>query len=402
MIGGHEWAGARRLLSQGLLIAATVVGVVGAVVVEGSSLLGLRGLLLASGLTFTMVGAVIVARSDAGKVGGALSLIGISLLTSGLLGDSAGTDVASAGAPISGVATILVQVGTASRWATFGGIGMLMAWFPTGATAGRRWRWLTPFGLTVTALWIALSLLSERVCVASDDSGCISWAANPIGLSGVPDPEYEAGPVLGLLIVFLLVAAVSLVVRFTRSEGVERLQLKWFTAAVGWFAVFMVGAVAIDVFGHESFNAVGEVIMGLSLWALPVAVGVAVTRFRLYDIDRIVSRTLSYTLVAGVVVGIYVLPVLTLPRLLGESNDLVIAASTLAAAAAFTPARRRIQRTVDHRFNRSAYDAERELEHLSAKLRSALTVTAVTEDLTGVVVRTVQPGSLGLWIRDRH
>jgi hypothetical protein len=134
---------------------------------------------------------------------------------------------------------------------------------------------------------------------------------------------------------------------------------------------------------------------------VPVSIAVAVSRYRLYDIDRIISRTVTYALVALVVAGIYAIPVVTLPRLLGESSDIVVAVSTLAAAAVFNPARRRIQRAVDSRFNRARYDADREVDGFSTRLHSGLTLEAVEGALDDIVSRTVEPATAALWIRER-
>ncbi|HEY5686660.1 MAG TPA: hypothetical protein VIY70_14950 [Acidimicrobiia bacterium] len=384
----------RRLLGLGLVTAAATVGLVAAVITRSSNLQAFQVMLLVASVAFVAVGIVVVARSDATRVGWALALVGLSLIGSGLFSSADGS-----GDPVSpGMAGPSV----AAWFGTFAGIGMLMAWFPTGTTAGRRWRWLTPLGVTVTALVIGASLLSERVCMEVDGAGCVSWAANPIGIRGVPNPEYEWGQMLALLVAFILLAAVSMVVRFVRSTGVERLQLKWFAAAVGLFALWLAVGTLTEVADIALPDAVGDMGVGVVMLALPVTVGLAVTRYRLYDIDRIISRTVAYTLVAVVVAGIYALPVVTLPRLLGESNDLVIAGSTLVAAAAFTPVRRRVQRTVDHRFNRTRFDTEREVEVFSDRLRSNLTLESVDAALAEAVVRTVQPSLSRLWIRERR
>ncbi len=384
----------RRLLGLGLVTAAATVGLVATVITRSSNLQAFQVMLLVASVAFVAVGIVVVARSDATRVGWALALVGLSLIGSGLFSSADGS-----GDPVSpGMAGPSV----AAWFGTFAGIGMLMAWFPTGTTAGRRWRWLTPLGVTVTALVIGASLLSERVCMEVDGAGCVSWAANPIGIRGVPNPEYEWGQMLALLVAFILLAAVSMVVRFVRSTGVERLQLKWFAAAVGLFALWLAVGTLTEVADIALPDAVGDMGVGVVMLALPVTVGLAVTRYRLYDIDRIISRTVAYTLVAVVVAGIYALPVVTLPRLLGESNDLVIAGSTLVAAAAFTPVRRRVQRTVDHRFNRTRFDAEREVEVFSDRLRSNLTLESVDAALAEAVVRTVQPSLSRLWIRERR
>jgi hypothetical protein len=134
----------------------------------------------------------------------------------------------------------------------------------------------------------------------------------------------------------------------------------------------------------------------------PLTLGVGLFRHHLYEIDRIISRTVTYTLVAAAVAAIYLLPVLTLPRLLGESNDLVTAASTLAAAAVFNPLRRRTQRAVDRRFNRARYHTEQEIDAYATRLADHVDLHTVTTDLQTVVARTLTPTTTSTWIRHHH
>ncbi len=390
----------RRLGAMAVLAAA--IGLIGAaLIVNPSALIGWDVTLLVAAAGFAVVGALLVARSAATRVGWALSLIGVSLLGSGLV--AAATCRECPGGPLEAVdiSPITVGAGSASWYATFAGIGMLMAWFPTGAPAGRHWRWLTPFGVVVTVLVLGASLLSERVCMEGDEAACSWWAANPIGIEGVPDIEYDGSFILGLLVAFILMAAISLVVRFVRSSGIERLQLKWFAAAVGLFASWLATGTLTELLGITLPEAVGTVGVGLVMLALPVAVGMAITRHRLFEIDRILSRTVTYGLVALVVAAVFATPVIALPRLLGESSNLVVAGSTLAAAAVFDPARRRIQARVDRRFNRARYDATREVEAFSARLAGEIDLVAVTSDLDGVIRRTLAPSSIAVWLRAR-
>jgi hypothetical protein len=213
-----------------------------------------------------------------------------------------------------------------------------------------------------------------------------------IVIEPIISPETDGGR--SVAAAFLLTIG-SLVYRVIRGDGVTRRQLA-LPVLVG-----VVGAVGATVSGLlTDSDWAGVIWMSVMTAGVPVAIAVAIFRYRLYEIDRIVSRTVAYALVAVVIVCVYALPVVTLPRLLGESNDLVIAGSTLAAAAVFDPVRRRIQRAVDHRFNRARYDAEREVELLTAELRSTVTVDAVAGTLTGVITRTVQPGQVALWIRE--
>ncbi len=206
---------------------------------------------------------------------------------------------------------------------------------------------------------------------------------------------------INLLFGFVVVAASSMVVRFRRSTGVERLQLKWVALAVVGFAAFILVAFLVETFGLLLPDLVGTIGIGLAMLGLPAAVGIALTRYRLYEIDRIISRTVAYTLVAGVVAAVYAVPVVVLPGLVDGAGDLVVAGSTLAAAAAFTPVRRRVQAVVDRRFDRSRYDTAREVGALADRLRSGATVTDISTEVSRLVAHTIRPDSTVLWIRDR-
>ncbi len=251
--------------------------------------------------------------------------------------------------------------------------------FPDGRLPSRRW--LGPIALLVGG-WTIAVLVPSFEWRSSDDF------AVPIGV------------VIGLAGVLWCAAAPF--VRFRRAGGMERAQLRWLGAATAFTAISALVALAGGVIGVPVLpEFAGLLAMATGALGIPAAILAAVTRYRLYEIDRLVSRTVSYALVVLVVGAVYAVPVVLLPRLLGESNDLIIAGSTLAAAAAFTPARRRVQRMVDHRFNRARFDADREVENLTVRLRSAVTVAAVTDTLTSAITRTVQPGQVALWIRKR-
>jgi hypothetical protein len=171
---------------------------------------------------------------------------------------------------------------------------------------------------------------------------------------------------------------------------------------VVWAFLFEVGALLLAIAVSSATGNTAHPIWLLAILGyllVPASFMVAILRSRLYDIDRIVSRTVSYTILALTVAAVYAAPVMFSPRLLGESNDLVVAGSTLAAAAAFNPVRSRIQRLVDRRFNRARFDAQREVELLTAHLGSVVTVAAVTDSFRGAIVRTVQPSRATLWLR---
>jgi len=192
------------------------------------------------------------------------------------------------------------------------------------------------------------------------------------------------------------VAAGSLVVRFRRARGVERLQLRW--VAVAAALVSLAGVVVLASLGLGATT--------LLTWAasicvalIPMAIGAAVLRYRLYDLDRIISRTLAYGLLTLLLGGSYTGVVLGLGQLLGRTSGLAVAVATLTVAALFQPARRRIQGAVDRRFNRRRYDAARTIQAFSARLRQQVDLDTLTTELLAVVEQTMQPTQVSLWLR---
>jgi hypothetical protein len=199
------------------------------------------------------------------------------------------------------------------------------------------------------------------------------------------------------LLVGLLVAAGSLVVRFRRARGLERQQLRWLALAAALSAAALLAAVAVAVLGAP----LGVVLIaaGISVALLPLATGAAILRYRLYDLDRIISRTLAYGLLTVLLGSGYAAVVLGLGRLLGRDSSLIVAAATLAVAALFQPLRRRIQSVVDRRFNRRRYDAAQTIAAFSAHLRDELDLATLTGELLTVVDQTMQPTQASLWLR---
>jgi hypothetical protein len=193
----------------------------------------------------------------------------------------------------------------------------------------------------------------------------------------------------------------GLVARFVRSDGVERLQLKWFTyAARILFVYIMFGGVLLeDMLGIRSET---EIPLAMAFAFLPISSGIAILRYRLYEIDRIISRTVSYGAVAGLLALVYVGGIVLIQSIVPASGSLAVAASTLAAAALFNPVRRRTLGLIDRRFNRSRYNAELEVQAFAGRLKSQMELEAVSADVTRVLARTLQPGSAGVWIRSHH
>ncbi len=211
---------------------------------------------------------------------------------------------------------------------------------------------------------------------------------------------------LPILPLCMLGCAAGLVVRFRRSAGVERLQLRWLAAAgtvvISSYLAMMILSLPYNQGGGAGTPPWLDVLQNavVSLFVLiPISIAVAVLRYGLYGLDRLISRTLSYVVISGTLLLTYLAGVTTVSRLTPNDSSIAIAASTLAVAALFQPLRRRVQARVDRRFNRARYDAERTVETFRARLREEVDLDAVRADLLGVVGQTLQPASAGLWLR---
>jgi hypothetical protein len=264
--------------------------------------------------------------------------------------------------------------------------------FPTGRLLSPRWRLVAWPAAAVMAAITGLAALQQTIELAPG-----RMVANPFGLAGVENPEdSRLGAVLFPLLGPLVLAAfASLVVRFRRSRGDERQQLKWITFAAALLPLTFAGDLLPDTAGNLLFAVVVSF--------LPVAAGVAILRYRLYEIDRLINRTLVYGLVSALLAGVYAALVLVGGELSGGVADdppsWAVAGATLAVAAVFQPARRRIQQVVDRRFDRRRYDAARTVDAFSGRLREELDLDALAAELLAVVERTVQPTAASLWLR---
>jgi hypothetical protein len=294
--------------------------------------------------------------------------------------------------PLPLVAQFVAATGDLS-WAPAIGLGVTLPalLLPNGHLRSRRWRLVAISAVTGLVLVIVAGPLSPGPL---EELGIDS----PFGLAGPAGSVAGALTVVGILLHWLSLppAAVCVVLRFRSSAGVERQQLRWVAAGVA-------GAIGLMVIGVPSGlgfapNWISYLIFP-ALLLPPVAVGVAVLRYRLYDLDRIISRTLTYGLLT-VLLGLgYAAVVLGLGRLLPEGSSLAVAAATLAAAAAFSPLRRRVQGLVDRRFNRRRYDAAGTVEAFAARLRDQVDLDVLHTELLAVVDQTVQPTRASLWLR---
>ena len=271
--------------------------------------------------------------------------------------------------------------------------------FPNGRPLTSRWNAL----VWTTGLGIAFAVLAPALAPGAL-ANSNPRTTNPYGIDVLELPLKVMSASAGLLITTSVVMSlVSLVIRFRRSRGVEHQQLKWFSYA----GVLVVGSLMLQMvvfsFADESSSAV-DVVEGLfsvAVTSIPITIGVAMLRYRLYDIDRLISRTLAYGLLTAILAGGYLLAVLALQSMIPVRDDspLIVAASTLAVVAAFRPLRNRVQSAVDHRFNRSRYDAALTIESFGQRLRQEVDLDALSSDLLNVVDDTVRPSHLSLWIK---
>jgi hypothetical protein len=272
-------------------------------------------------------------------------------------------------------------------------LGFVLLLTPTGSLPSPRWRWWARATAAAPAVGLLAITLPPRPFGQPYQA-----TGNPLDLSGLSGAllvTYQlAFAVTNLAVV---VGAASLVVRFRRARGTERQQLRWVALAAALAAPGSVVLLAAAAMG-ASPDLLGWV-AGSCFAILPLAIGAAVLRYRLYDLDRIVSRTLAYGLLSVLLGGGYAGLVLGLGQLLGRSSSLAVAGATLAVAAAFQPARRRVQQVVDRRFNRRRYDAAQTIERFSARLRQQVDLDTLTSELLGVVEQTMQPTQASLWLR---
>jgi hypothetical protein len=258
-------------------------------------------------------------------------------------------------------------------------IAFVFLLFPTGRLRSRRWRvagWFVGGALALTAVGALVG--ATRV-----------WS-HPFTAQA---PAFVSA-ILILLPAALAVSVAAVVVRFARSSGEERLQLKWFVAA----ALLVVATLTASVVTNSVAAAVLD---NLAFLCVNAAVAIAVLKYRLYDIDRVISRTVAYAIVTGLLIGIYTGLVLLATQVLGLRTPVAVAAATLAAAALFSPVRRRVQRVVDRRFNRARYDADKTVAAFAARLKDAVDLDAVRADLTGVVHQALEPAHVSVWISQR-
>ena len=355
---------------------------------------GFRGFAILMAIAFTAVGSLIAARRPGNPIGWLLLAAGLASAVQGFTEEyaiyavlahpgslPAGPDVAWVNAWV-----WMVPVGILG--------GLVFPLFPNGSLLSPRWRWVP---------WLAAIGMALGIAATATAPGPLQGfgaVENPFGVQGINPLSFfqGGGPPF---IAAIVAGAVSIFVRFRRAGGVEREQVKWVAFSGALAAVLLLpagltaSASSTDVWAKATQDAV---LVGFA--GIPVAVGIAVLRYRLYDIDRIINRTLVYGLLTALLGGVYVGLAVGLGSVVGSNqSSLVIAGSTLIVAALFTPARRRIQGLIDRRFYRHRYDAARTLETFSARLRTEVNLDELRAHLLAVVGETVQPAQAVLWLR---
>jgi hypothetical protein len=330
-------------------------------------------------LAFATVGALVASRRPRNPIGWLLLLAGLSYVVGGVSVDSAGSVAAWVGA-----------------WVWMAGIGPVATFglllFPTGHLPSQRWRpvaWLAGAGLGMLLLGLATDPGNVQ------DSG----VDNPFGLDSIawlPSVLTAAGGVA--LIAALIGSVASVFARYRGGRAEERQQLKWLAYSAALILAGVLASLPIEAAGGADADNLSNAITSVTIASLPVAMGIAILRHRLYDVDLVIRRTLVYAVLTATLGGAYLALVLLVGLAVGHSG-LAVAVSTLAVAALFRPALARIQGVVDRRFYRRRYDAARTLEAFGAHLRDEVDLETLTSELQGVVAETVQPAHVSVWLR---
>jgi hypothetical protein len=345
---------------------------------------------------YSTVGAVIVPRMSAeNPIGWLFCAIGLLWAVLHFIGEYAiYTLLAAPGSLPAGELASWVY-----SWLWVPGLGLLVflcLLFPNGRLPSTRWRWFARLSVLLTLVGAVLAAFSPGPIVLG-----LPAIRNPLGIDGLPS-AYK--PVQVLMLLLIAVAVVSLVMRQLYARGVERQQTKWFTYTT---AVAASGAIFQYIISEPLelvwLGGVAYILVLIGLVGIPISMGIAITRYRLYDIDLLMNRTLVYGSLTAMLVALYFGGIVVLQTLIvaltGQQSTLAVVASTLAIAALFVPLRRRVQGFVDRRFYRRKYDARKTLEAFSAKLRDETDLEALNSELVGVVRETMQPAHVSMWLR---
>ncbi len=358
-------------------------------------------------LSLSTMGALIATRRPENRVGWILLAAGVAMGTALSTDGYAEFSLADPSERLPGTE----WMAWAAQWILVLGLGQVMAFlplvFPNGRLLSHRW------GLVGWLAAVALAMIGLTRAFAPGRLEEYPEIENPLGTDMLGGTFWSFLNSAGwaLFMVSSVLCATSMVVRLRRAEGMERQQLKWFALAaalvaitiVAVFTAYALTAVVYMTDAPTTYLEAVQLFLLASLIGLPIAVGVAILRYRLYDIDLIINRTLVYGSLTAILALVYLGGVVglqgALRALTGQGSTLAVVASTLAIAALFNPLRRRVQAFVDRRFYRRKYDAKKTLEAFSAKLRDETDLDALNAELVGVVRETMQPAHVSLWLR---
>ncbi len=344
---------------------------------------------LLGAVSVATAGVLVAGRRPAHPVGWLLLAFGLSLSAAGVTVAYTNYGVAHAGAPAAGLVALYVPATIVTAIACN---ALILLLTPTGSLPSPRWRWLAGVAAaTPVVLVLVVTVLARS---AGRPARAVDSPLDLGTLDGGLLAAYLAAFAVG--VATTVVATASLVVRFRRARGVERQQLRW--VALGTVLVAMLAVVHLAALALGAY-ALAPLAGGLNPAIVAAAIGAAILRYRLYDLDRIISRTLAYGLLTLLLAGGYALVALGLGQLLGQDSSLAVAGATLAVAALFQPLRRRVQAAVDRRFNRRRHDAARIIEAFGARLRDQVDLDGLTAEMLGVVDETMQPTRASLWLR---
>jgi MFS family permease len=345
-------------------------------------------------LVFGGVGAVIIARLPFNTIGWLLMLVALGWTSGGVITGYLPYRLGGSSEPNT-VTLLLIWFTGWAWWVLIGPLLSILVLFPTGRPPTPRWRWVVGAIVALFTTFLLLVTLSETLQAPEYNLR----VSNPIGI--LPQRIFNAlfvPWILGLSItVTSCVAAVF--VRYRRAAVQERTQIKWFLYACSLFLiVYLIAAFEADTLGTWF-----DVVFNLPFLIIPASIGIAILRYRLYDIDIIIRRTLLYGVLSTILAAIYVGSVIVLQRVVqpltgSAQSDLVTVVSTLTIVALFGPLRQRLQQVIDRRFYRRKYDAAQTLESFSARLRDETDLGQLTGDLVGAIQQTVQPEHIGLWL----
>jgi hypothetical protein len=389
----------------GLLIClSTIWSAVGLLSRDGSSkalyLVGEALISLVAPVVFAIVAALIVSRQPRNTIGWVL-MVPVALY---VVGGPQASYIESL-APSSPAPTVpLLLMVWFSNWNWLLLIIPLLyipLLFPSGRPPTPRWRWVSVAVIGWATLFVLMVTLTQKINANTTPNIVFD---NPIGVLGKDTTELLVSLWIAGLLALVVACAVALFVRYRRANDTEREQIKWLLYASAVFLVVYIGGFVSGLGGTDILGGyIWSVFFGLSVITLPAAIGIAILRYRLYDIDVVINRTLVYGALTATLVGVYVGSIVVLQGLLraltGQESQLAIVASTLAVAALFNPLRHRIQAFIDRRFYRRKYDAAKTLEAFSAKLRDETDLEALNSELVGVVKETMQPAHVSLWLR---